>query len=460
MNPHPLFQKTRWRLACWYAGVMGIILSLSGFGVYEAIAHAHRMTLDRELESVAGTLHDTLETVLETPGQLESDALRFLPELCLSGVSCAIAPGKEPILGSLTQNHYYLRLLDRSGRPIAVAGVLPEGLQIPPPHVRWQTIADPTATGRYHQLSQILHARDGQNWGYLQLGRSLEEWDNYLRAVRIVLILGLPVALGFTVLAGWILAGVAMQPIYHSYRHIQQFTADAAHELRTPLAAIRATVETTLRSPVLNENDARETLNSVERQNLRLSALVTDLLLLSRLDRQQAPEKRQRCSLDDSISDVVEELAPLAIAAEVQLRAQFNDDRPCYVWGHEPQLYRVLSNLVANAIQYTPAGGEVVVKLDSAPHWAIVRVVDTGIGIPPEQRGHIFDRFYRVRNDRSRHTGGSGLGLAIVRAIVQSHQGTIDVESAIGRGSTFTLKLPRDRKTAAISSQFHPYLTD
>jgi signal transduction histidine kinase len=233
-----------------------------------------------------------------------------------------------------------------------------------------------------------------------------------------------------------------MQPIYQSYSQIQQFTADAAHELRTPLAALTATVESALRLRHLSEPEARDILRTVDRQNQRLTTLVADLLLLARMERQSLPVRLQLCCLNDIVSDLVEELATLAIAAGVTLRSDIRVDKPLHILGDEEQLYRLVSNLIVNAIQYTPKDGQVNVILDRNENQAIVQVQDTGIGIAPEHQQRIFDRFYRVSSDRSRTSGGSGLGLAITFAIVQAHHGSLQLQSELGKGSTFTIRLP------------------
>ena len=116
-------------------------------------------------------------------------------------------------------------------------------------------------------------------------------------------------------------------------------------------------------------------------------------------------------------------------------------DGEIYVLGHESQLYRLVSNLIANAIQYTPAEGYVIVSLESYDRTASITVKDTGIGIAPSEQSKIFERFYRVDSDRSRKTGGTGLGLAIAQAIAQKHQAYVGVESLVGQGSVFTLKM-------------------
>jgi two-component system OmpR family sensor kinase len=442
MNQNKLFNRTRWRLASWYALVMGFILSLSALGLYKAIAHAHWVALDRELESVAGTLHDSIELKLKQPGRLELVLEQLLPNLCDRATNCIKeqTSSQRHVLSAINQGHYYIRLFDNSGRLIAIAGAHPEGLPEVLNKELWQNLQDGKGNV-YHQISLSLHTQDNRDWGYFQVGRSLEEFDDYLNTVKLILKLGLPTTMFLVACASWWLAGLAMQPIYQSYRQIQQFTADAAHELRTPLAATQATVESTLSMPNLDEQEARDILHTIERQNRRLIQLVADLLFLARLERQPVPVRRQ-CCLNDVVSDLVEEFDELAFGAGVALKAVLGAYQPLLVIGDEDQLYRLVSNLIINAIQYTPKGGLVRVVLNHSDHQALITIQDTGIGIAAEEQTLIFDRFYRVNSDRSRNTGGSGLGLAIAQAIVQAHHGSLQVQSELGKGSIFTIKLP------------------
>ncbi|MGB7441499.1 MAG: two-component system sensor histidine kinase RppB [Coleofasciculaceae cyanobacterium] len=445
LNKNRLFNQTRWRLAAWYAGVMGLILSLSGFGVYEAIAHAHRVAAKGELQSVAGTLHDILEPTLEQPEHLGTATEALLPNLCLANESCLNKPlpSQRHILGAIYQGKYYLRFLDSSGKLIAQAGLLPQGLPLTSADEVWQLLKDKQGK-RYLQISLSLHTNNQLPWGYLQVGRSLQDFDEYLISVQWIMLLGLPVAMLIVGSAAWWLAGLAMQPIYASYQQIQQFTADAAHELRTPLAAIRATVESVLRIKHLPEAEARDTLQVIERQNHRLSQLVSDLLLLSRLDLQLVGQHHS-CNLPDIISDIEEELAALAVQQKVKLTTDIQVAKSLSIIANEEHLYRLVFNVVANAIQYTSAGGEVSLIIDSNEQWILIKVQDTGIGIAPEEQEKIFDRFYRVKSDRSRSSGGSGLGLSIACAIATAHQGSIQVQSELGKGSTFTIRLSRGK---------------
>ncbi|MDY7013428.1 MAG: two-component system sensor histidine kinase RppB [Cyanobacteriota bacterium] len=441
MKQNQLFKQTRWQLVTWFTGILGLILALCGLGVYEAVAHAHRITIEQELQSVARTLHDSLETVLQQPGKLEPEAIRLLPNACLTE-RCLRNEDRDRQVEAIAQDKYYLRLFQRSGSLVAVAGLQPEGLPIAQSKQQLVTLVDARGI-RYRQISLVLHTRDNRDWGYLQVGRNLQDFDRYVANVKWILLLGLPIVAVLVMVAGWGLAGRAMQPIYQSYRQMQQFTADAAHELRTPLAAIRATVESTLMLPHVSEVEARDTLQVLNRQNQRLTHLVSDLLMLCRLDRQLNQIEENEIILNDVISDVVEELAALALDSEIDLSHTILVSQPLKVSGNLEQIYRLVSNLASNGIQYTPAGGKVTLILREEKNDAVIQVKDTGIGIPPAEQETIFDRFYRVDKARSRHRGGSGLGLAIAKAIARAHQGSIGVQSEVGQGSTFTIRLPK-----------------
>ena len=446
MNQNQLFNRTRGSLACSYAVVMGLILGLLGFGVYRAIAQAHLMALDNELESLAGTLHDNIELKLEQPGRIEPIVKDFFPNLCENEVNCQLQPPKPQhhILSPITQGNYYIRFLNTSGSLLAVAGTVPEGLPQALNKREWQTLSNNKGIN-YHQITVLLHTQNGRDWGYFQMGRSFKEFEDYLSTVKLVLKLGLPISLILVGGASWWLSALAMQPIYKSYKQIEQFTADAAHELRTPLAATQATVESALLMQQLEEKETQDILATVQRQTQRLTQLVADLLLLTRMDKKTASIQRGYLSLNDVVSDSVEEVGMLAVGAKVKLKSEIRV-QPLQIIGDEDQIYRLISNLIINGIQYTADGGEVTVCLDRCDNYAMIEVQDTGIGIAPHEQKRIFDRFYRVSGDRSRSTGGSGLGLAIVQAIVNAHHGSIQVQSQLGKGSSFIVRLPLGSK--------------
>ena len=444
-NQNQLFQHTRWRLATWYAGIMGAILVLCGLGVYKALTYAHRLTIIQELESVANNFHETLEPILEQPGKLEPAATKILPNLCLVSNEC-LRVFVEKKKASFQSREYYIRLLDPAGNLVAVAGRQTQDLLLNETQESWQHFID-ADNHHYQQVSMMLHTQNFQIWGYLQVGRSLPEYELYVNNLRSIFLIGWLAAIIILIIMSWWLAGRAMQPIHQSYQLLQQFTADAAHELRTPLAAIRATVESTLMMSTITDIEARETLQTIGRQNWRLSNLVADLLMLCRMDRQlsitsSAPITKEQVSIANLIQDIAEDFASLAIKSKIKLVTQISSSEPFMIKGNYEELYRLVSNLVANALQYTPAGGQVRLILARRAKYTLLQIKDTGIGISKKDLNKIFARFYRVNIDRSRHTGGSGLGLSIAQAIAQAHQGTIQVKSQLGQGSTFTIILP------------------
>jgi two-component system, OmpR family, Ni(II)-sensor and/or redox sensor kinase NrsS len=457
MNIHQLFRRSRVRLALWYAVVMGSILSLSGLGMYRWIVQSNWVALEREIESIAGTLHDSLEPMLPPSGDPALVLQRIFPDLCLVGQPCTVNPTliQRHTTGLSDRSLYYIRLFDHHGKLLAFSPNQPTQLPNTLPSTDWQTI-NTSDSIRYRQFTTILHSAGSQSlaghshdsWGYLQVGRTLTALDAETQRIQWILAIGLPIVLGVVMVSGWWLSGLAMQPIYQSYQQQQQFTADAAHELRSPLASLLATVEALLRIPDLDQSQIQTMLPTVERQGRRLSVLIKDLLFLANLEHDSSTVSWQPCCLNDLVNDLTEEFLELAIAADLHLTSQVPSHN-LYVMGHESQLYRLVANLIANAIQYTPAGGKVAINLESHGRVAAITVKDTGIGIPIDQQQRVFDRFYRVNRDRARNTGGTGLGLAIAQAIAQAHQSTIQVQSELGKGSLFSIRLLLKTSTKA-----------
>jgi two-component system, OmpR family, Ni(II)-sensor and/or redox sensor kinase NrsS len=442
MNSYSLFRRSRLRLALWYAGVMGLILSVSGFGMYRAMVQSNWAAMEREIESIAGTLHDSVEPLLPASEEPTAVLQQIFPDLCLSGQPCNATPAliQRHTIGISDRSTYYIRLFNQKGKFLAFSPNHPSSLPQTLNRTTWQTFRTPNGI-RYHQFTTILHsANDHSSWGYLQIGRTLEPFYAEIKRIQWIMAIGFPITLSLVAISSWWLSGLAMQPIYQSYEQQQQFTANAAHELRSPLASLLATVEAILRIPQSNQQDMQMMLQTVERQGRRLSHLIADLLLLTSLEQNSGAKPFQPCCLNDLVSDLTEEFLELATAADLHLTCQIPTSE-VYTLGKESQLYRLVSNLIANAIQYTSRGGYVTVSLVKNERTAVIAVKDTGIGIEMAKQQRIFERFYRVDSDRSRKTGGTGLGLAIAQAIAQKHQANLRVESQVGRGSIFTLEL-------------------
>jgi signal transduction histidine kinase len=221
----------------------------------------------------------------------------------------------------------------------------------------------------------------------------------------------------------------------------RNLVADVAHELRTPLTNIRGYIEA-IRDGLVKPDAA--TLNSIYEEVLLLSRLIEDLQLLALAEAGQLPLHLQTCDLSEVVRKAAAAVQPQAEAKGLSLTVAVPGRLP--VRADPERTGQVLRNLLTNAVNYTPRGGRITVAVEEAGEEAEVRVVDTGVGIPPEELPYIFERFYRVDKSRSRATGGTGLGLTIARRLVEAQGGRMRAESQVGRGSTFIFTLPKGGK--------------
>jgi heavy metal sensor kinase len=220
----------------------------------------------------------------------------------------------------------------------------------------------------------------------------------------------------------------------------RRFTSDASHEIGTPLTVLKGNTEVALlerHSPEGYEAILRSNLEEIE----RLSKLISNLLLLARSDAGEPQITRDIVSLNAQVTAVCARVAPLVQDCKIEFDAKVST--PAFIEGDPVALQQILFNLITNALRYTPAGGQVRISVGRASDsLAKVEVSDTGVGISQDELPHIFDRFYRGKNVRTREPSGSGLGLAICQTLAEAHGGRIEVESQLGKGSRFTLVLP------------------
>ena len=225
-----------------------------------------------------------------------------------------------------------------------------------------------------------------------------------------------------------------------SEKEQQQFIADVSHELRTPLTVLRGSLEVALEEDRPAE-EYREAIGNALLEVRHLTRISQNLLFLTRGESGRVTLSFANLDLGRFVSDTVRDLAPAAADRQMQLDASV-PPKPVYVFADSGRLQQVLHNLIENALQYSNAGGRVHVRVASAPGEAVVAVSDTGIGIPEDDLPYVFERFFRSKASRRTNPGGSGLGLSIVRWIVEAHKGRVTAESALGKGSTFTVRLP------------------
>jgi heavy metal sensor kinase len=221
----------------------------------------------------------------------------------------------------------------------------------------------------------------------------------------------------------------------------KQFTADAAHELRTPLAVLISEAQTAL-ARERGAAEYRESLETTLETAQRMRRLTESLLELARFDAGHESLHREKFDLAQTTRERVELLRPIAAQRDIQIHCEL---APTVCEGDSERLAQVITNILANAIHYNRDGGEIRILTASEGDASVLAVSDTGVGIASEELPHVFERFYRADKSRSRAEGSSGLGLAISKAIVEAHGGDISVHSELGTGTTFTVRLPSKR---------------
>ncbi len=324
---------------------------------------------------------------------------------------------------------------------------------------------------------------------YVALGMPLTRYTNILRGYTWIYAGMIPAALILSLLLGWIMAGRALTPVVavaqaaqrisgsnlslriptrqsgdeldylvltfnrmierleSSFQQMKQFSADVSHELRTPITAIRGQLEVALFTAKTTEQYREAMFNALQDTD-RLSQIVRALLLLSQAESGQLVLQKSRLDLCEVARDLVEQFQIPAEAAGVCLTADL--PAACAVNGDRVQVERMISNLLSNALKFTPEGGQVWVRLKPSAERVEIVVEDTGRGIPTEYLPHIFDRFYRVPGSGTAPgpEQGLGLGLSFVAWIVKAHGGKIEVDSTPGAGTRFTVKLPAEGVSA------------
>ena len=462
-TPRPLAPTLLWRarlrLAALSLFVMGTLLYAAGFAMGRLLLQTQEAALRRELQTLAGTLHDSLKPGLPRVAQPSASLAAVLPGLCVVGKPCSAPESlvRRHAVSVTDPDRYQLSMLDHHGRLVAFSPGAPQSdarsIQL---GWRWQR-----DLGGHRYAAYTIHLHDSNApgepiWGYLQILSSLEDFDAEAERLWWLGHGVFALAMAGMALASWWLAGLAMAPLLEAYRRQEQFSADVAHELRTPLANLLALVEaeraaldctpgqalTYGLSPgkPATEAPTEAGLERMLKQVWRLQRLISDLLLLASLERKVNRSHLQQVNLAEISADVIEDLSETAVQAGVTLETAI-DDIDATVLGLEAELSRLLINLLSNAIQHSPDGGTVQLNLERIGPDIQVSVRDSGPGIPSEVHRQIFERFQRLDPARCRRQGGTGLGLAIAQAIASRHRGVIRLESRLGEGATFFLRL-------------------
>ena len=463
-----MLRSIRVRLTLWYVVMLAAILAAFSAGVYLALRANLYSNLNDSLDSKAAAIGAAVQDGGGRP-QLTPDAAPPDPD------------GEQ-----------FVRLFDASGALVfdnstVEAGVLPDSAAVTAAAEGATDRRTESVSGDAVRILTVPVYRDGSVFAIAQVGKSEGDVHDTLRTLQLIIAAAYPLTLGLASAGGVFLAGRALGPIGRvttmarrlsaedlnqrieadlpddevgrlvttfnemiarldaAFRRQRQFTADASHELRTPLTAIKGQTEVALQQERSAEG-YRDVLRAVNSQADRMIRLVGSLLTLARADSGGAALTLEQVDLGKLLADAADQIAS-ATAAAKQIEVRVSGGPEVHLSADEDLLLQLVLNLLDNAVKYSPPGASVTISWAAEDGDAVVRVSDTGPGIAPEHLKHIFDRFYRVEESRASETAGFGLGLSISRWIAEAHGGTLAAESLPGSGSTFTLRIPLERRS-------------
>ena len=460
-----LYRRVDIRLTAWYTFTFLIIVLITfGFLDYR-LEHNLLKEVDRLLADEA---HEIVSEIVHNPHNVMSHLKQF-----------------ENIASGRTHYAIAFEVSDSQGEMIYASAPL-RGLIFPvccsEDHgpIVTRNLAAPGRSSRF-RLCTYHYQEEGQLKYVVQVATYLRGLDKTTRNFRRNLVLAFMMSMVTGALGGWFLARKTLRPIEEittntnritatnlserlpitgtddeldrlaatindmvnrleaAFQKLLQFTADAAHELRTPIAALRGETEVIL-SQDRTSADYREALiNNLGRLEF-LTRLVNDLLLLAQADEGKGTLRRESIQLNKLVEDLGDAYG--AVAGKRGVTLSLDTSLPVSIAGDDTRLRQLFSNLIDNAIKYTPSGGTITIAVVPENEKVSVTITDTGMGIIKEEIPRIFDRFYKVDKSRSREEGGTGLGLSICRWIVEAHKGNIDVKSRPGKGTTIRVTLP------------------
>jgi heavy metal sensor kinase len=469
LNPRSL----SFRLVVWYAGVLTAVFVVLGALTLVFLGHYLEVSILDAQARRARQIADTLLAAIDHTGE------------------AAVARQVEDLY-SPEANDRFIRISRADGSVVYVSGAPHDGSFAPadvPPAPVAASLDRQGALVRKLSLSSgslLIGAVGfpGTSRGprYLvEVGISAARTESTLEQVLVLLVIGLPIAVGIAVAGGFILVRRALKPVDGLARKAEEitqlnlserlpvmrtgdelerlatslnnmisrledaiqsskrFVADASHELRTPLTVLRGELESLAQDAQLRPH-TRESLGSMLEEVDRLAEIVESLLALSKLDAGEASSERVKFDLGELATDTAEQMSLLAEDKSITVICEAAPQ--VMVEGDRARMKQVVVNLLDNAIKYTPRGGRVLLKISQEAREAILDVADNGVGIPADALPHMFKRFFRVDDSRSRDQGGAGLGLSIVKSICSAHGAVVEVRSTPGEGSRFRVRQP------------------
>lgn len=450
----------RLRLTVWYTAIMALMVGLFGFVAFFAMRRSIHTSVDEQLRDQA----DVVAELIERTGREGAEDLRHeLRE------HAEIAPEDMLLQVSDQQGNWFYRSKSISA------------YQLPEPRAVVHRSVSVESRGMPLRVFTTIVQVEDQTY-YVQVANLMDDFYEALDRFREILLVLAPLLLLLASAGGYWMSRRALAPVdaitrtaqdiggqnlsrrlavpqtgdelqrltetlngmldrlERAFKRITQFTGDASHELRTPLSVMRTRAEIILRRP-RSEAEYREALDQILKELETTTDLIEKLMLLARADSGAEALQFAPVNLTDTLREVCRQGRALAQAKQINFQEQISEG-PVTVAGDAHALQRLFLILIDNAVKYTPTEGHITASLTKTSNFAVAEIRDTGIGIGEADLPHIFERFYRADKARSREMGGAGLGLSIGRWIAEAHSGTIEVESAVGQGSEFRVRLP------------------
>jgi signal transduction histidine kinase len=409
-----MFKDLQAQLAAWFVSLSLLLYALSGLFAIFVFDSSLTYSLDEELKSLSVEMMPAVKfndqgkpTLAPWAANMNDESLSLLDTIQLFDA----------------EGHFLERYGEAGARRLGVGSMVQgEGKNF----ISVRSLNEPIN-------------RDGKLSGYLQVQISTRQRDKAVHEFAATTLLVAPfLALGLG-LSSYFLSQKAVQPMKRTMDMLRRFVADAGHELKTPISVIEAAAQT-LDDTLAAHNISNEVVGIISRASQRMKELSYKLVLLARLENPELTSSRVSLKVDEALEPVLTEFRELAKNKNIEFSCPSVAGITMVADGES--LRTLVSNLLENAVRYTDPGGKIALSISQSARQVTMVVEDTGIGIPREHLGHIFERFYRVDKSRTRALGGSGLGLSIVKAIVDAHHGSVFAESEPGHGSKFTVNLP------------------